>query len=90
MLYHLPDTTFAEHVPYAYELYEKSKAKAKAQVDAQVQVEPAGKGYGALSKSRKGEKLNVTPENYKATFCIPVTIDFVGVWYAVNCSCVLL
>ncbi|KAF8595456.1 hypothetical protein BDV93DRAFT_548795 [Ceratobasidium sp. AG-I] len=57
-----------EHIPYAYRLYEQGTQ------------DKCPNNYGALSTSRDDEGLKITPENYKATFCIPVKIDFVGVW----------
>ncbi|KAF8593392.1 hypothetical protein BDV93DRAFT_585819 [Ceratobasidium sp. AG-I] len=57
-----------EHIPYAYRLYERGTH------------DKYPNNYGALSTSRDDEDLKITAENYKATFCIPVKIDFVGVW----------
>ncbi|KAF8600419.1 hypothetical protein BDV93DRAFT_559397 [Ceratobasidium sp. AG-I] len=36
--------------------------------------------YDSLSFNRSAKPKNINPDNFKKAFCIPVEIDFVGVW----------
>ncbi|KAG8748844.1 hypothetical protein FRC11_011831, partial [Ceratobasidium sp. 423] len=58
-----------EHIPFAYQVYKHANDKMDA-------TSPS-----STSAPRENVKAkNVDPEEFKRTFCVPVMIDFVGVW----------
>ncbi|KAB5588332.1 hypothetical protein CTheo_8227 [Ceratobasidium theobromae] len=60
-----------EHVPFAYEVYKNAYD---------------GSDTSATTTTSTAESMkpkDVDPEDFKRTFCIPIIIDFVGVWLAV-------
>ncbi|KAG9118864.1 hypothetical protein FRC07_006412 [Ceratobasidium sp. 392] len=60
----------AEHIPFAYEVYKNAK-----------DINSSDQNSGAASPAASGTRpTEVDPEEFKRTFCIPVKIDFVGVW----------
>ncbi|CAE6415671.1 unnamed protein product [Rhizoctonia solani] len=59
----------SEHVAFAYEVYKN----ANDRIDA---CSPGSASACAESVKAK----NVNPDDFKRTFCVPVMIDFVGVW----------
>ncbi|KAF8595457.1 hypothetical protein BDV93DRAFT_548796 [Ceratobasidium sp. AG-I] len=70
-----------EHIPFAYQLYANDKTRKD--------TDEVPKLFGALETDNANTpKPNpplpnpspLNPEDYKRTFCIPVQIDFVGVW----------
>ncbi|KAF8594721.1 hypothetical protein BDV93DRAFT_611738 [Ceratobasidium sp. AG-I] len=64
-----------EHIPFAYQLYANSKEKGQG---GEV-TDKAQEILGAL-ETGKPDTETLNPEDYKQTFCIPLEIDFVGVW----------
>ncbi|KAG9096914.1 hypothetical protein FS749_007497 [Ceratobasidium sp. UAMH 11750] len=59
-----------EHIPFAYEVYKNAK-------DINDPNKDSSNNNPTATGSRPQE---VDPEEFKRTFCIPVKIDFVGVW----------
>ncbi|CAE6500180.1 unnamed protein product [Rhizoctonia solani] len=58
-----------EHIPFAYEIYKN----ANDHIDAS----PCDTSTAFGNKARA---RNVNPEDFKRTFCIPIMVDYVGVW----------
>ncbi|KAG8705561.1 hypothetical protein FRC08_001611 [Ceratobasidium sp. 394] len=59
-----------EHIPFAYEVYKNAK-----------DINDPNKDSGTNNPTATGSRpQEVDPEEFKRTFCIPVKIDFVGVW----------
>lgn len=69
MLMHI--SFYVEHIPFAYQLYANGLNKKKS--------DQATETLGAL-ETGDPDPRNLNPEDYKQTFCIPIKIDFVGVW----------
>ncbi|KAJ1305588.1 hypothetical protein OPQ81_000585 [Rhizoctonia solani] len=59
----------AEHIPFAYEVYKHANDRMDA-------TSPTATSAPAESVKAK----NVNPEDFKRTFCVPIMVDFVGVW----------
>jgi hypothetical protein len=59
---------FLEHVSFAYEVYKNAQDGAGATTAT------------ATGNSEQIKAKDVDPEEFKRTFCIPVMVDFVGVW----------
>ncbi|CAE6355451.1 unnamed protein product [Rhizoctonia solani] len=57
-----------EHIPFAYEVYKNDNSRSGAPISA------------ALGTMTKAKPRNVDPTEFKRTFCVPVTVDYVGVW----------
>ncbi|CAE6519214.1 unnamed protein product [Rhizoctonia solani] len=58
-----------EHIPFAYEVYKHANDRMDAPSSS---ANPAS--------ANKANAKNVDPEEFKRTFCIPITVDYVGVW----------
>ncbi|KAG8684382.1 hypothetical protein FRC11_012185 [Ceratobasidium sp. 423] len=58
-----------EHIPFAYQVYKNANDKMDA-------ASPSTTSAPCENVKAK----NVNPEEFKRTFCVPVMIDFVGVW----------
>ncbi|CAE6355426.1 unnamed protein product [Rhizoctonia solani] len=58
-----------EHIPFAYEVYKYANDRSNdtSSTSTSVPVENV-------------KAKNVDPEEFKRTFCIPITVDYVGVW----------
>ncbi|KAF8598514.1 hypothetical protein BDV93DRAFT_547351 [Ceratobasidium sp. AG-I] len=79
----------AEHIPFAYEIYKNAgdyydkPPPSPANTDTD---EVVNEGTPLIAKPKAetpttgSRPQDVNPEDFKKTFCIPVTIDFVGVW----------
>lgn len=63
--------THVEHVPFAYEVYKHAKDDRQEREDEDTEAT-----MEALHPK------DVDHRAFKRTFCVPITIDFVGVWYA--------
>ncbi|KAL5633765.1 hypothetical protein ACGC1H_005833 [Rhizoctonia solani] len=59
----------SEHIPFAYEVYKNAN-------DSMV-ASSSGSTYASTNKAKA---KNVDPEEFKRTFCIPIMVDYVGVW----------
>ncbi|CUA73009.1 putative protein YEL023C [Saccharomyces cerevisiae S288c] [Rhizoctonia solani] len=58
----------AEHIPFAYEVYKNANDRMDA---------PSGPTSASANPTKA---KNVDPEEFKRTFCVPIMIDYVGVW----------
>jgi hypothetical protein len=54
-----------EHIPFAYEVYKKDISRS---------------GGPLNDAAKKAKPRNVDPAEFKRTFCVPITVDYVGVW----------
>ncbi|CAE6377862.1 unnamed protein product [Rhizoctonia solani] len=54
-----------EHIPFAYEVYKKDISRSGAPLN---------------DAAKKPKPRNVDPAEFKRTFCVPITVDYVGVW----------
>lgn len=61
-----------ENIPFAYQVYEAS---------TEDQLIPSPND---MSEKKSTRPENVNPEDFKRTFCIPIKINFVGVWDTVG------
>ncbi|KAG9121563.1 hypothetical protein FRC07_002425 [Ceratobasidium sp. 392] len=69
-----------EHVPFAYEIYKNSRDYT-ADPPPEDKVITLGKDAGGVSYPTTGSRpQDVSPADFKRTFCSPVVVDFVGVW----------
>ncbi|KAF8671510.1 hypothetical protein RHS04_08292 [Rhizoctonia solani] len=57
-----------EHIPFAYEVYKNGKSHTNTPANT------------AFSTTTKASARKVDPAEFKRTFCIPITVDYVGVW----------
>ncbi|KAG8731123.1 hypothetical protein FRC12_019880 [Ceratobasidium sp. 428] len=71
-----------EHVPFAYEIYKYSKdyTATPPPVSKPGEVEILPPDGGILFPTTGSRPQDVSPAEFKRAFCIPVVIDFVGVW----------
>ncbi|KAG8703418.1 hypothetical protein FRC08_002852 [Ceratobasidium sp. 394] len=71
-----------EHVPFAYEVYKNSQdyTTLPPPVDKQGVVEILPPSGGILFPTTGSRPQDVSPADFKRSFCTPIVIDFVGVW----------
>ncbi|KAG9094547.1 hypothetical protein FRC06_010707 [Ceratobasidium sp. 370] len=71
-----------EHVPFAYEIYKHAKdyttLPPPADKPGEVEILPPDGGIPFPTTGSRPQ--DVSPADFKRAFCIPVVIDFVGVW----------
>ncbi|KAF8598513.1 hypothetical protein BDV93DRAFT_609782 [Ceratobasidium sp. AG-I] len=80
----------AEHIPFAYEIYKNADDYYNKPQAASWNTEshqgtdedqiPLATDPTVETRTTGSRPQDVNPEDFKKTFCIPVTIGFVGVW----------